>query len=373
MQLTSPPEQHNRKTEGPMVTDWTILYKLPDAPTVTPTCHHHIWWVAQWNATGTTDRVHTFTPETRTATPLAPGDRFRHSIHHTDHPLAHWLALKTAMQWMVDAPTSDTTLPATWLTLTRNLAAYIRKHGTSGRNAGCPGLRTRKRLSNIAPPTCKNTPTNFEVCTDPVRDKDQHTASSTTSTTATRRKQPRNRPKPRPRPEGAGILARAKRRKPDPKGAQVPAPPEPQPKPKPQACPFFTVAERNAMHPEWQDGAEVQGVFGATLKGQPKQFVWFRGKMKGRLATPGQHGNLQLKITWQALPEWGKKAETSNLKLWNDRPFPECPVQLRTSAKQVLPGNVSTGDLPQAWLEEPNIPEEQLLATPINLKLRLGQ
>ena len=131
MQLTSPPEQHNRKTEGPKVTDWTILDKPPDAPTVTLTCHQHTLWVAQWNATGTTDRVHTFTPETRTQTPLALGDRFSHYNHHTNHPLAHWLDLKTAMHRTVDAPTTDTALPATWLTLTRNLAAYIRKHGTS--------------------------------------------------------------------------------------------------------------------------------------------------------------------------------------------------------------------------------------------------
>ena len=86
VQLTSPPQQHNRKTEGPNVTDWTILDKPPDAPTVTLTCHQHTWWVAQWNTTGTTDRVHTFTPETGTATPLALGDRFSHSSHHTDHP-----------------------------------------------------------------------------------------------------------------------------------------------------------------------------------------------------------------------------------------------------------------------------------------------
>ena len=85
----------------------------------------------------------------------------------------------------------------------------------------------------------------------------------------------------------------------------MPPQPDPQPKPKAQTCPFFTVAERAAMHPEWPDGAEVQGVFGATLKGQPKQFVWFRGRMQGRLATPGQHGNLQLRIKCQALPKSG--------------------------------------------------------------------
>ena len=69
------------------------------------------------------------------------------------------------------------------------------------------------------------------------------------------------------------------------------------------------------MHPERADSAEVQGMCGATLRGQPKQLVWFRGKIQGRLATPGQHGILQLKIKWQALPEWGEKAETWNLEL----------------------------------------------------------
>ena len=127
------------------------------------------------------------------------------------------------------------------------------------------------------------------------------------------------RPKPRPRPEGAGAPARrAKRPKPAPKAAPPPPKPKPkpqtppEPKPKPQTCPFFTPEERNTMHPEYPDGAEVQGVFGATLKGQPKRWVWFRGTVKYRLATPGKHGALQLKIAWQALPEWGEKAEAAN-------------------------------------------------------------
>ena len=96
--LTSPLEQHDRKTEGPKVIDWAAFTdRPPDTPTVTLTCHQHTWWVAQWIATGTTDRVHTFTPEAKPATPLALGDRFNHSTHHTNHPRAHWLALKTAM------------------------------------------------------------------------------------------------------------------------------------------------------------------------------------------------------------------------------------------------------------------------------------
>ena len=92
-------------------------------------CHQHTWCVAQWDGKGTVTRLQTHTPETRTATPLAPGDCFRHSIHHTHHPLAHWLALKKAMHWTVDAPATDTTLPTPWLTLARNVAAYVRRHG----------------------------------------------------------------------------------------------------------------------------------------------------------------------------------------------------------------------------------------------------
>ena len=46
--LTSPTEQHDRKTEGPKVTDSTaFIYRPPDTPTVTLTCHQHTWWVAQ--------------------------------------------------------------------------------------------------------------------------------------------------------------------------------------------------------------------------------------------------------------------------------------------------------------------------------------
>ena len=58
-----------------------------------------------------------------------PGDRFRHSAHHTNHPLAHWHALKTTVHWTVHAPATNNTLPATWLTLARNVAAYVRRLG----------------------------------------------------------------------------------------------------------------------------------------------------------------------------------------------------------------------------------------------------
>ena len=56
---------------------------------------------------------------------MALGDRFRHQTHHTNHPLAHWLALKKAMHWTVDALATNTTLPNTWLPPARNIAAYV--------------------------------------------------------------------------------------------------------------------------------------------------------------------------------------------------------------------------------------------------------
>ena len=49
------------------------------------------------------------------------------------------------------------------------------------------------------------------------------------------------------------------------------------------------------------------------------------------------------------------------------------PTYLRTPANQVPPGTVWTAHVPQAWLEEPDIPEEQRVATAINHKLRLGE
>ena len=91
----------------------------------------------------------------------------------------------------------------------RSLATWLNTYANTGlhrRNAGCPGTRTRNELSNMAPPTCKNTRTNFEVCTDPVRDKHQHTASSTTSTTATRRSQPPSRRQNKPGPRQGLVL-----------------------------------------------------------------------------------------------------------------------------------------------------------------------
>ena len=285
--LTNPPEQHDRKTEGPKVNDWAALIDTPpDDPMVTVTCHQHTLWVVQWNATGTTDRVHTFTPEVKPATPMALGDRFKHSTHHTNQPRAHWLALKTAMHWTVDAPATDTTLPETWLTLTRNLAAYIRKHGTA---------RAERWMSwpTDTEQTLKLRTTSLQEHANQLRSMHGPQEGQGPAYCIFHRNAPKPahkptleqpRPKPRPRPAGADTSARrAKPPKPEPKAAPAPPPPDPQPKPKAPACPFFTPAERVAMHPEWPDDAEVQGVYGATLRGQPKQFL-------RRLKLHGQNG-----------------------------------------------------------------------------------
>ena len=160
-------------------------------------------------------------------------------------------------------------------------------------------------------------------------------------------------------------------RRPKPASKIAPLPPEPQPKP--QTCPYSSPDERKAMHAEYPDGAEVQGVYVCSLTGQPKQWVWFRGTVKCTLATPGNHGDLQPKVAWQPLPEWGEKATTSNFELRDYRLFFECPLQLRTPENGVAPWMVWTGHLPEAWLEEPDIPEERRVATALAHKLRLGQ
>ena len=79
--------------------------------------------------------------------------------------------------------------------------------------------------------------------------------------------------------------------------------------------------------------------------------------MKCRLATPSKHSHLQLKSGQQPLQRRGEKATTSNFELWNHRPFPECPLPFRPPKNQVTPRTVWTGDMPEAWLEEPDIPE----------------
>ena len=240
--LTSPPEQHGRKNEGPKVTDWaTFIDRPPDTPTVTLTCHQHTWWVAQWNATGTTVRVHTFTPEAKPATQLALGDRYNHSSHHTNHPRAHWLALKTAMHWTVDAPATDTTLPETWLTLTRNLAAYVRRHRTAQAQRWMSWPTDTERTLKLRTASLKEHANQLRGMHRP--QEGQGPAYS-----IFRRDAPKPAPKPapeqpqpklRPRPGGTDASARrAKRPKLEPKAAPAPSPPHPQPKPKAPACPF---------------------------------------------------------------------------------------------------------------------------------------
>ena len=127
------------------------------------------------------------------------------------------------------------------------------------------------------------------------------------------------------------------------------------------------------MPPQYPDRAQVQGLQVRSLKGQPKQWVCFHGTVKHRMATPGKHGDLQLKVEWRPLPELGEKATTSNFELWDHRLFPECPLQLRTLENQVAPGKVWRGEIPEAWLEEPDLLEEQQAVTALAHKLCLGQ
>ena len=222
--LTCPPEQHDRKTEGPKFTDWAAFFdRPPDAPTVTLTCHQHTWWVAQWNATGTTDRVHTFTPEAKPATPLALEDRFKHSTRHTNDPQAHWLAPKTAMHWTVDAPETVTTLPETWLTLTHNLAAYLRDHGTAKAQRWMSWPKDTER-------TLKLRTTSLQEQANQLRGMHRSQEGQGPAYSRFHRNAPKPAPQPapeQPRPEtrpcpgGADAWARkAKRPRPEPKAAQ---------------------------------------------------------------------------------------------------------------------------------------------------------
>ena len=88
VQFTSPPQQHIQNVVM-KVTEWTVLNRLPDTPTMTLTCYQHTWWDAQWAGTGTPASVQAFTPEPQTAIPRALADGFRHSANHTYHSLAH--------------------------------------------------------------------------------------------------------------------------------------------------------------------------------------------------------------------------------------------------------------------------------------------
>ena len=87
--------------------------------------------------------------------------------------------------------------------------------GHHGWNAGCPGPGTRNKPSNFAPPTYKSTQTNFEVCTDPVRDKDRHTASFKT---ATHQSQPRSQRQNNPSQSGGVVQGEQASRPAGPKG-----------------------------------------------------------------------------------------------------------------------------------------------------------
>ena len=290
--LTGPTEQ--RVTRFWLkVTDWTVLVHTPDTPMVTLMCHQHTRGVTQWDGKGTATRVQTYAPETRTANPLALGDRFRHSTHHTNHPLAHWLAVKTAMYWTVDAPATDTALSTTWLTLARNVAAYVRRHHM---------LQIQRWMSwptdteQIIKMRSANLQTNANKMRGMHRPREGHRPAYSIFQGPHAPKpgvQPAPEPvrnKPRPRPEGAEAPARrAKRPKPTPKVRLSP----PEPKPKHQTCPYFTPDERKAMHPEYPDRAEVQGVYVCSLKGQPKKLVCFQGTVKRKMPTPGKHGDLR--------------------------------------------------------------------------------
>ena len=318
---------------------------------------------------GQSPHIHTASEDSNVT---GTGDHFNHSTHHTNHPREHWLALKTAMHWTVDAPATDTTLPATWHTLTRNLAAYIRKQGTSRAE------RWMSRLTD-AEWTLKLRTTNLQENANHRPRDGQGPAYSIFQNRNAPKPAPelapeQPRPKPRHRPGGAGISAhRAKRSEPDPKAAPVPPPPAPQPKPKSQACPFFTVAERAAMHPEWPDGAEVQrGVRGHAQRTTEAICMVPR-------QDTGQTGHSW--PTWQpaaedqmaGAPRVGRESGNFEPRTLGRQAVAQCPVQLRTPANQVPPGTVWTGDVPQAWLQEPNVPEDQHVATAISLKLHPGQ
>ena len=342
---------------------------------MTLTCHQHTWWVAQWNATGTTDRVHTFTPETKKATPLALGDRSKHSSHHTNHPRPHWLARRTAMHWTEDAPATDTMLPETWLTLTRNLAAYIRKHGTARAKRWMTRPTDTERTLKLRTTNLQEDANQLPGMHRPREGKDRHIASFKT---ATRRSRPPHRHQNNPGPSRGLVQGQ---RTPRPAGPNGPNRNQKRPQrhhrlihkrsQRPKRA--HSSRRRNVppCTPNGQTAQKYSGCSGPRLEGNQSNLYGSGARYRADL--PHLAKMATCKIESQALPEWGEKAVTSNLELWDDRQFPECPLQLRTSANRVPPGTIWTGDVPQAWLEEPDVPEELRLATAINLKLRLGQ
>ena len=183
--LTGPPERRVPRI-GLKVTTLTIVNHTPDTPTVTLMCHQHTWWVAQWDGKGTATRVQMQEPEMQTATPLALGDRFRHPTHHTNHTLAHWLAVKTAMHLAVDARATDTTVSTTWLTLARNLAGYVRSPGMTQTQRWLSWPTEEEQIFKSALTTRKPTPTRCGACTGPGKGTDRHTAPSKVATPPSR-------------------------------------------------------------------------------------------------------------------------------------------------------------------------------------------
>ena len=91
------------------------------------------------------------------------------------------------------------------------------------------------------------------------------------------------------------------------------------------------------------------------------------------MVTPGKHGDPQLRDAWRPLSECGEKTTISNFELWDNRRFLDWPLQLCTPENQVVPGTVWTGNIPEAWQEEPDFPEKQRVATALAHKPRLGQ
>ena len=172
-------------------------------------------------------------------------------------------------------PATDTALPTTWLTLARNVAAY---HGMTQtlRWMSWPKdkeqtlkLRTASRQTHANKMQGMHWPregrgpaySKFPKPQRPETSPPPSTRTGATQTTTTT----------------GGT------------GAPKIAPPLPERKPKPQICPYFSPEERKAMHLEYPDRAEVQGVYVCSLKGQPKQWVWIRGTVKCALASPGKH------------------------------------------------------------------------------------
>ena len=120
--LTGPPEQRVPRI-GLKVTDWTVLNHTPDTPAVDTPGGSHRGWEGHCDL-GT--EAHISDPNSHPTGARGPF-RTLHPPHQP--PLAHWLAVKTAMHWTVAAPVTDTTLPTTWLAQARKVVAYVRRQG----------------------------------------------------------------------------------------------------------------------------------------------------------------------------------------------------------------------------------------------------